>query len=56
MTTIHAGPAAPTPHALRTVLAEADPSVLVNCLIQLTGDSGLLERYGRRLKAEVVWA
>src|SRR5438093_9162273 len=47
MTTIDADPAAPTTaDELRTMLAAADPSVLVNCLIQLTGDSGLLERYG----------
>src|SRR5438105_4011162 len=31
---------------LRSVLKAADPALLVNCLIQLTGDTGLLERYG----------
>src|SRR5437867_1842857 len=39
---------------LRTVLLQADPSVLVNCLIQLTGETGLLERYGARFSPVAV--
>src|SRR4051794_14535247 len=30
---------------LRSFLLAADPSLLVNCLVQLTGDTSLLERY-----------
>ena len=47
MTAIDAGPAAPaTVDELRSVLGEADPSLLLNCLIQVTGDASLLDRYG----------
>ena len=35
-----------TGDGLRTVLLEADPSLLVNCLIELTGDASLLTTYG----------
>src|SRR4051794_19976224 len=34
-----------TGNELRSFLLAADPSLLVNCLVQLTGDTSLLERY-----------
>src|SRR4051812_41905330 len=47
MTATETAPAGPTTvDELRAVLAQADPALLVNCLVQLTADSGLLERYG----------
>jgi 4-hydroxyacetophenone monooxygenase len=47
MTAVEFGSLAPaTAEELRSVLAQADPSLLVNCLIQLTGDAGLLDRFG----------
>lgn len=34
-----------TDQELRTLLSTADPSLLVNCLVQLTGDPAILDRY-----------
>ena len=46
MTTVDVPAVAPaTDEELRSVLAQADPSLLVNCLIQLTGDVELLQLY-----------
>src|SRR4051794_28101817 len=46
MTATETAPGEPTTaDELRAVLAQADPSLLVNCLIQLTGDASLLDRY-----------
>jgi cation diffusion facilitator CzcD-associated flavoprotein CzcO len=46
MTTVDAGLAAPASVSeLRDRLRHADPAVLVTCLVQLTGDAALLDRY-----------
>jgi hypothetical protein len=35
------------PAEVRGILAKTDLALLLNCLVQLTGDAGLLDRYGQ---------